>query len=374
MYCDKTAFDSKIVNIAYSVLDSTDCPINTMEHYLTACKLGFNALKGDVRPTADGGLVMCHDVGFTLDENNRIIKFDRGNHILISEMTLEQVLALEHEQFHRELGHYAHPCTFEQFVEICKEYGMICHPTIRDENMKAVVPEVLNILNKYSMRSRTILNSMTLSSLHTVREYDKEIMVCYTLPGRQQITRAHVDDAAALGNAVLDGFNYPFPDAREKIEAASEAIAYARERDVRLFQAQIPTYKDYRDAIGLGFVGFHITRPFLPYTPVTYTFQILVKEGKAFFANSFQNGERYRAKISVEEGKIIVNEIALTGSDRGFADGIMPVWMEALPCQLQVKGKNQTNVNIDYFPEDCGIHISHVDLETDDVLQVFVTV
>lgn len=152
--------DGTILNIAYSALKDTQCPPNTVELYKKACTLGFNALKGDVRPTLDGNLVMCHDGGFTLNEQGRIVGYDSNNCVLISEMTTEEVQALEYEDWHEELGYYAHPATFEQFVQVCKENGEICHPTLRDGNVEVVIKKTLEVLKKYGMESQTIVNSM----------------------------------------------------------------------------------------------------------------------------------------------------------------------------------------------------------------------
>ena len=364
--------DRQILNIAYSGLDNIHCPINTMEHYLTACKLGFNALKGDVRPTKDGQLVMCHDPGITQNEEGRITKFDRNNCKKILEMTLDEVLALEHEVYHKELGHYAHLCTFDQFAEICKEYGMICHPTLRDEDVDVVIEQVLAVLKKYDMRRSTIINSMTLSTLQAFREYDQEIMLCYTLKGGLQITKEHVDSVIALGNAVLDGFNLPLENCYETIEAAKDAIAYAKENDIRLFQAHSSDYKKYYWSIQQGFTGFHIPRPILSYKPEMYSFKLVISDGHVEFKNTFASGERYRAETFCDLDEIIVKNVTLNGSDRGFADGIMPVWMEALPCQMYVKGKIQTGLEIWYSTEDYGIHISGVDLDKEDVLDIMI--
>lgn len=364
--------DRQILNIAYSNLEDTHCPINTMEHYLTACKLGFNALKGDVRPTSDGYLVMCHDLGITLNEEGRITKFDPKNCKKILEMTLEELLSLEHEAYHKELGHYAHLCTFDQFAEICKEHGMICHPTLRDENVDVVIAQVLKVLKKYDMTKSTIVNSMTLSTLQRFREYNREIMLCYTLKGGHQITKEHVDSVIALENAVLDGFNLPLDNCYEIIEAAKDAIMYAKENDIRLFQAHPCDYKKYYWAIQQGFAGFHITRPILSYKPEMYSFKLVISDGKVKFENTFASGARYCADVFCVKDEIVVKNITLNGSDRGFADGIMPVWMEALPCQMYVKGKKQTGLEIQYSAEDYGIHILGVDLDKEDVLEVII--
>ncbi len=57
-------FRGYVLNIVYS--DLLFAPMNSAEQYQLAAHLGFDALRGDVRITADGGLVMCHDEGITL--------------------------------------------------------------------------------------------------------------------------------------------------------------------------------------------------------------------------------------------------------------------------------------------------------------------
>lgn len=381
----KAAFDGQILNIAYSGIGITHCPTNTMEHFLTACKLGFNTLKGDICPTLDGGLIMCHDKGYTLNEQGRIVRFDKDNCRLISQMTTEEVLALEHEAFHEELGHYAHPCTLEQFVFICKEHGMICYPTIRDENMEVVVPALLSVLDKYHMRSCTIINSMKYSSLEMVRNFDRDIMLCFTLRGGELFTKEHVDKVILLGNAMLDGFHFrdrcTSKESFGLIEEGREALAYAKANDIRLCEAQVRTYRDYYKAIQMGINGFHIKNPILPYRPFVYTFEIVIAEGEVTFENTFSVGNRYTAEVVCVPGKVkdcrdevIVKNITLDGSDRGFADGIMPVWMEALPCELKVDCNNHKRVKISYSNEDFGIHITGLNLNTADKLRVSVMV
>ena len=55
--------------ISYSRLFEDAGSVNTAEHYRYCGSLPFTSIKGDIRPTIDGGIIMCHDPGFTLDEN-----------------------------------------------------------------------------------------------------------------------------------------------------------------------------------------------------------------------------------------------------------------------------------------------------------------
>ena len=86
-------FGQKVLNIAYS--DLTLAPMNSAEHFYLAAHLGFDALKGDVRITRDNGLILCHDEGFTLNENGRIGGYDRNCHTRFLDTDFADVMKLE---------------------------------------------------------------------------------------------------------------------------------------------------------------------------------------------------------------------------------------------------------------------------------------
>ena len=74
---DKARFDNSFNYIAYSSVTGSEGAINTAKHYEWAAKQGvFSALKGDVRPTLDGELIMCHDAGFTLSTGGHTVTSD----------------------------------------------------------------------------------------------------------------------------------------------------------------------------------------------------------------------------------------------------------------------------------------------------------
>lgn len=75
---DKARFDSSFNYIAYSSVTGSEGAINTAEHYTWAAKQGFTALKGDVRPTFDDELIMCHDAGFTVSVDNLSVDNSEG--------------------------------------------------------------------------------------------------------------------------------------------------------------------------------------------------------------------------------------------------------------------------------------------------------
>ncbi len=78
---------NEILNVSYSKLFDIDIPWNSAEVFECACKLDFDGIKGDVTPTKDGKLIMCHDAEFWFDENGRVYK-DRGRFYVFSTIPL----------------------------------------------------------------------------------------------------------------------------------------------------------------------------------------------------------------------------------------------------------------------------------------------
>ena len=362
--------DREIVNIAYSTIGIS--PINTVEHYLTASRLGFNALKSDVRITKDNVLLMCHDPGFTFDENGRIASFDRENNRKISDMTADEVLKLEHSTFADKLGHYAHPCTFKDFVKVCRENGKICYPVIREEYMDRVIPALFEVIYRYRMENNTVINSMCYESSVAARKYDKDIILCYTLHGGVQFCQEHLDMTEALGNAVLCGFHYSEHRGRswDFDESQKNAMTYAQSKGIRIWQAQVHRYSDYVECMDRGVTGFQITKPYLPYTRQSLSFEIIIKNGVPVFSNIL-GGDRYSADCCMKCGRIKVSNIRLSGSKRGFADGIMPLWLNTLPYELSAKNQNGLPVPVTW--KDNALLID-ADLSENNRITVSVTV
>lgn len=247
---DKARFDDSFNYVAYSSIYGSTGAINTAEHYIWAAKQGFTALKGDVRPTSDGELIMCHDAGFTLSSGH-ITTYNASNATPIHEMTAEQCLALRHS------GTNQYVCSFDEYIKICKKYGKIAYITIRDEYIDEIVAAMFPILDKYNMRTRCIVNSFTLASLQAVRNVDSTITLSQVLGSGASINASVINNAIALGNCQICGFNFPNQGKFDSIEA--EAIAYAKEHDIRLYQAQVNNMDDIDQLMALGISGAHMT-------------------------------------------------------------------------------------------------------------------
>lgn len=247
---DKARFDDSFNYVAYSRVNGSDGAINTAEHFKWACKQGFTGIKGDVRPTSDGVLIMCHDAGFTLTDSGTITTYNADTATPIHDMTAEQCLALQHGN-----GNYV--CSFDEYIKICKKYGKIAYITIRDEYIDEVVAAMFPILDKYNMRTRCIVNSFTLASLQAVRAEDNAIMLSQVLGSGSTITEAAINRAISLGNCMICGFD--FPNFGEFDDITDSVVAYARENDIRLYEAQINSMEKVEQLMEYGISGAQMT-------------------------------------------------------------------------------------------------------------------
>lgn len=333
-------FNRTIMNTAYSTIRLA--PINTAEHFHLASHLGFNALKGDVRITSDGGLVMCHDAAFTFDENGRIDRFDKTNCTKIIDMTYEQVMALEYAADFDVMGHYARVCSFDTFVRICKEQGMICYVTLRNDRIEDVVRSVIKTLEKYYMIEHCMINSFTLETLQEVRKYNHTIPLSNVIPARIKLERKVVENMIPLGNAAVTAFFYGRENKPELWEASKEALELAREHDIQIHMAQVGSFAVYSDMIQKGVQGFHITRAYLPYNRSDIQFAVRLKAGEAVFEDLLLS-DRLQADVVNNGGTVRISNIRNNGSGYGYDDGLPALWMNRLPYRLDVTCAENTN-------------------------------
>lgn len=367
----RAAFDGQMLHIAYSTIELAI--INSAEHFLTAAKLGFNALKCDVQPTSDGELVLCHDPGYTYDENGRILQtYDANNFTAINTLTAAEIAEKEYAGQHYAQGYYTHPCFLEDFMRICKEKGMVAFVTIRDDNIPDVVaPKLLEIVKKYGMENHTIVNSFNINSLKAVRNLHKTIYLHQVKNYETVLTNAEIDAIDALGNAMISMYVYPAATGTEKLTESESALAYAKMRNVRVYNGQIFTYEQYQESITRGISGMQIAKPILPYKREMYSFNVKVSGGVASFENRF-NAQRFTATVTSSADEITVSNVTMLGSTRGFPDGILPIWMYYLPYTLSIKSKNGQKCEVTY--SDHAWHITATDITADDTYTVCVEV
>ena len=258
---NKSRFDDQFNYIAYSKLSANDAPANTEEHYLKCAKADFTALKGDVRNTADRGLIMCHDPGYTFDGNNKITTYNNSNKTLINTLTVAECKALTFaEQYNSQ---DCHPTDFDTYVKICKKYGKIAFVTVRDEQIDTVVaPNVIATLKKYRMMDRAIINSFTIATLTKFREFDSNIMLSLVMNQNTAPSISTVDAVMTLGNCMLNLFDIPLPSGstlEDILTSYDPVIRYAINNGVMVYEAQ--TNNSMTDTLlAHGITGSHMTQ------------------------------------------------------------------------------------------------------------------
>lgn len=202
--CKRDKYSNKFVSIAYSD-GYGGYPSNTALSYEEAAKLGFDMIKGDVRITSDGELVMCHDAGFTLT-NGQISGVHKTDDVLIRDKTLAEIRALRFASYN------TCPATLEELISVCKSYGKIPFITIRDEYLDEVIPKTFDLLEQYGMTSNAVLNTTTWNTVVEIRKYNADVLISHpqssdttsNLPATDMMAMVHLLNN--LGNCVYNTY------------------------------------------------------------------------------------------------------------------------------------------------------------------------
>jgi len=254
---------NEVLYISYSRFFDLPIPWNAVETYETACKSGFNGIKGDVQPTADGKLVMCHYGEFRFDENGRVLEFKRqqcASEKKICDMTYNECKRLEFasEEIKEHLGYYPNVSGLEDLIRVCRNNSKFPYITVRDEQIEVVVNEIFRLLEKYNMTKQCIINSFNYETLKAVRDRDADICISHVQRRNAPLTKEMIDTAASLGNCVVCAFwAMDMPEILDDMyEKSKDAIAYAKEKNVPLHLAQVSNTENLKLGIERGFTGF----------------------------------------------------------------------------------------------------------------------
>lgn len=253
-------FDQKFQFVAYSKVPAT--VKNTAEHFKHVAKQqGYDGIKGDVQISKDGVVVMCHDPGFTLNEEGKITKFDPHNYLPIINMTYSEVTKLTHAtQFQ---GKDVHPTDLDTFLQIAKRYGKYPFITIRKDSMDQIAPIVVDRIRKYNQESCAIVNSFTYESLRAIRSLSPGVALSFVQPKEKPLNQEMILKALELKNALVCLFNSDcnhFDEKDENYSAVCEAMKFAKEKRVRVWNAVVtPSETKVQNMIVCGLSGMQTT-------------------------------------------------------------------------------------------------------------------
>ncbi len=251
----KSQFDDSILNIAYSTLEDDIAPVNTVSHFEYAISKGFNVLKSDMRLTKDNEIILCHDAGFTLNEEGRIIGFDESNNTLIRDLNKDDILKLEHAGFYEDLGKYEHPTTLEKFLIICKTNNVIPYITFRSEYIEETLSALVPVLEKFNYTHKCIINANppSVDKCYQIRKLLPFVTICHTLSTTDLITTDVINQVYRMGNAYLCANT----DALDNVD--KEVLDYSRSKEIRILGWFVSDPNSYEKYIANGFCGFQIT-------------------------------------------------------------------------------------------------------------------
>lgn len=250
----RSKFDSSFNWIAYSNIQGSGMSINTLEHFeWCAKKPVFKSIKADMQLTSDGKIILCHDDGFTLDQNGKVTTFDANNCTLIHDMTYAECVALQHA------GTDQHVCGIDAVLKTCKKYGKNLYITLRNNYYQDTFDALLPLLKQYNFESNTIINAYPQNDekCNYIRSKSTKISICYTCSANVNQFAKAVNTCIGLGNCILApfSFNGGTVDIINTLAPIQSSIDRAKENGVRVYAAIMYQDNATSDLLQCGIVG-----------------------------------------------------------------------------------------------------------------------
>lgn len=128
---------------------SAEAPENTLPAFILAKKKGFNIVETDVTFTSDGVPVLLHDV--TVDRTSN----GTGK---ISELTFEQVRAMDFGGWKSSKYAGTKIPTFEEFISLCKKISLQPYVEIKDNGTytETQVQSLVDVVRSYGMTDKVV--------------------------------------------------------------------------------------------------------------------------------------------------------------------------------------------------------------------------
>ena len=356
-------FNDKPIMVAYSQTDLGSW-INSELNYVDNAIVGFRWIKGDVQPTSDGKLIMCHDNGFTFNNDGYIVAYNATseNTRAIHDMTYEECMASEYvQQFHIRTDYGAettkiiyHPkvCDLEKFLIVCKEYEVRPYIVIRENYMDVVIPELLRLLEAYDFLDNCIVNSFNINSVAEVARQSNHRVMISLVKGYAQgtaLTVEEVDNLLAVSpNCTINIFTTnitPEWNNEVLVKASKDAIKYAKSLGIVVGTSFVEEpHRLFKLGIGL----MQCSTLCIPTKVTPINLCVSLKNGVATVVKKGAYGAEFTADI-IQSGKLLqLYNIRKIGSTRDFSDGITPNLSYQMPYSLTVSGDNVTGATLNW--------------------------
>lgn len=380
-------FNDKPIMIAYSQTDLGY--INTELAYVNHAIAGFRWLKGDVQPTSDGKLIMCHDDGFTFDDNGYITAYNATseNTRVIHDMTYKECMASEYAQeYHirteygettKKITYRPKVCDLEKFLIVCKEYEVRPYIVIRKNYMDVVVPELLRLLEAYDFLDNCIVNSFELASVAEVaRQSNHRVMISVVKEYAQgtALTIKEIDNLLAVSpNCTINAYTGSTTTAWNNAllaDASKNAIKYAKSRGVVVGTAFVKEPQPLFER-GIGLMQCSTLCVPMKVTPINLC--VSLKNGVATVVRKGAYGAEFTADVAISGKKIQLYNIRKIGSTRDFSDGVTPYLAGQMPYSITAIGDNVTGTSLAWYDViEISFDTNIADLDTSSQKNIYV--
>lgn len=204
-------------------------PQNSLPAFEAAGKLNFWAIETDVRKTADGILVCCHDAAVdSMFEGSGEVR----------DMDLAQLQKLEFRPEKRKgCGKPGTIPTFREYLAVCKRYGSIPFIETKTED----IADVLEEAGQFFSEEQIVISSVQFSHLELVRGISDKVFIHHIFSDEEKLLRL-----AELGNS---GLSYNYPDYRN---CPAELLDKTRALGVQVCLRAGDTSEAVRDMLSLG--------------------------------------------------------------------------------------------------------------------------
>ena len=141
---------------------------NTEASFRAAAEMSFYGIETDIRKTKDGYYVCSHDA---------TVKYADGREVAIASTSRADLLSSPIKN--TMTSEPAYLCTFEKYLQICKEGGKVAFIELKDHFSKAETAEILAIVDNEYDCAHTCFISFIYSALLHVKEADPSIKLQY---------------------------------------------------------------------------------------------------------------------------------------------------------------------------------------------------
>ena len=144
-------------------------PGNTALAFRMAAEHGSAGAETDIRRTADGVYVTCHDAE---------VRFDDGEALTVADHTFAELTAKP--LLNRMTGDEVYLCTFREYLRILRENGMVCFVELKGAFSDDEVREVFALAAEEYDLKRCILQSFDFDNLLKCRALFPELPLMFT--------------------------------------------------------------------------------------------------------------------------------------------------------------------------------------------------